>query len=458
MTHNYRVILHLSDIHFVKGMAGTTYDLDEELRDELERDAQTMFSKLSRVDAIIVTGDIAFSAKPTEYDFAENWLKQLADKFACPYERIWTIPGNHDVDWEVLKNNPTLKLMHDRLRSVNIRNLNKELTEFIRDDRLGDELLRPLHTYMAFAKKFDCHFEKTLFWEKEIKLHDNSILKVRGLTSPLVSNSDDGVGRMILGLWPAMFKRLKGVEYIILSHHPIDWFREQEEIEKRLVSRGRILLFGHKHDQKLHRVEDSVMLTAGAVHPYRGEAGWQPRYNWIVVSVRGKTADRHLTVEVHPRLWNDTSRRFEPDIYKEQDHRKYEFEIEPWDTTELAGKDEKQQFQTTKSDQEVILNIALEVVNAPPLGTTPEAKAMDDALTIADKFWRLPYHIRVKILREIDLIKETDKSLPEEERVIHAFRRAKEGNRLERLIQEVNKHYSQRSGVPNTEDHSVEGG
>jgi len=449
MTTPSTVILHLSDIHFAKPTRGAdVYDLDEDLRNELEIDALDVKAKsLGHVDVIIVTGDVVFSGQEPQYNLVGEWLKRLAEKLNCPADRVWIVPGNHDVDWAQV--DLSVSLAHQRLRSIEGRKLNEEFTACLLDPRVGETLFRPMRAYLDFAKRFHCDFsQEQPFWEKDLLLNDGSTLRVRGLTSIFVSDRGDVEGQMVLGSAPATLHRTPDVEYMVLSHHPIDWFRDREEIEDLLVSRGRILLFGHKHRQRIRRADDSVVLTAGAVHPYRAERRWQPRYNYVSVSVSGSPAERNLQVEVFPRVWGDESRRFEPEAFKGQFSRRYTFELPPRTLGVIpphTGVREPVATQAVSSDTAVIMSMALEAV----AGTAREKNVMDAALKLADRFWRLPYHLRARILRQLGLIEDGEKSLPEEEKVVLAFRRARERDQLEAVRAAVEE-YSGPTGEPNS--------
>lgn len=65
--------LHLSDIHFRREVSGGVYDPDNDLRNELERDAEReVRTKPHRIDGILVTGDIAFAGIKDEFDVASG--------------------------------------------------------------------------------------------------------------------------------------------------------------------------------------------------------------------------------------------------------------------------------------------------------------------------------------------------------------------------------------------------
>ena len=87
-------ILHLSDLHF-----GTTDNarswyaqLAEDLRYELN---------CSRLDALILSGDIASQSTPDQYAAAQLFISRLCQEFQLEPQQIVIVPGNHDLNWEL---------------------------------------------------------------------------------------------------------------------------------------------------------------------------------------------------------------------------------------------------------------------------------------------------------------------------------------------------------------------
>src|SRR4051794_33157633 len=112
ITQSHTTLLHLSDIHFRFGESGDIFDPDSDLRNELERDVVRLRgTRIEKVDGILVTGDIAFAGKKEEYERASAWLERLCDLLGCARDNVWVVPGNHDVDREVIKNSETLRTL-----------------------------------------------------------------------------------------------------------------------------------------------------------------------------------------------------------------------------------------------------------------------------------------------------------------------------------------------------------
>lgn len=111
--------VHLSDIHFHGNLRSEIFDLDTEVRVELERDLGRVKDQQGTMDAILVSGDIAFSGKKDQYDQARLWLEKICEIVGCPKSNVWTVPGNHDVDRDVIGASKHVRLLQDDLRSAN---------------------------------------------------------------------------------------------------------------------------------------------------------------------------------------------------------------------------------------------------------------------------------------------------------------------------------------------------
>jgi predicted MPP superfamily phosphohydrolase len=86
-----RRILHLSDLHFAtKDQATIWYSqLAADLRDQ----------QVDRLDALVVSGDLADRAEPVEYDAARLFLEKVMSGFSLSAHHVVLVPGNHDVSW-----------------------------------------------------------------------------------------------------------------------------------------------------------------------------------------------------------------------------------------------------------------------------------------------------------------------------------------------------------------------
>lgn len=434
------ILVHLSDIHFHKRHSGGIYDLDADLRNEIERDAEQMYGQLGPVNGLLITGDIAFAGHQEEYAIALQWLQRLCGKLGCPPESIWTTPGNHDVDRSVVDGSYLLSALHQRLRPADPQKVDAELRGVLEDPEAAPLLFRPIKNYLDFAAKFRCDIGPTaLYWEHDLILNDGSTLRLRGLNSTLVSGKldNDAENKLILGTLASTLKREDGVEYLTLCHHPPQWLRDQDVVETNLNARARIQLFGHKHVQKLDQINNTLRLTAGAVHPERAESGWQPRYNYLVVSVHNEGGGRKLDVTIYPRVWNDTFMRFITDYNGAgSDHRLFSLPLEPWAPQVLPV--------SVPAPHTVQGLPRSEPTTSDDKGTESSGRStMDPARTLTYRFLTLPYHERLAIAQKLHLLHDEDKSVQDEDAELFKrfFRRAREGNILGQLWDEVESHH-----------------
>lgn len=87
--------LHISDLHFVAD--GDAFSQRVATKALLE-DAQARVGGQEPVCFVLVTGDIAFSGQPAEYDVASAFLSDFASAVGVSPRRFFFVPGNHDID------------------------------------------------------------------------------------------------------------------------------------------------------------------------------------------------------------------------------------------------------------------------------------------------------------------------------------------------------------------------
>src|ERR1035437_3600794 len=278
--------IHLADIHFQVRKA--VYDLDRDLRNELERDAREMLKTLPVPVSILIGGDVAFKGVPEEYDTAWEWLSgRLCPMLGTPTENIRCVPGNHDVNRTTIEHSRSMRDCYKRLREIHVNQIHDELVDYLQEPRVFYE---KLVAYNRFAVKFDCDLSISRpYWESDYRLDDVTTLRVRGLNSTLISSQDDddGANKLVVGEYQGVLQREDNVEYMVLCHHPPQWLRDQDRIQDALDSRSRIQLYGHKHVQKLTPIGDKCLrMSAGAVHPDRREPDWKPRHKRVPISAQ----------------------------------------------------------------------------------------------------------------------------------------------------------------------------
>lgn len=86
--------LHISDIHMC---ARDAWSQDVVLKATCQHIAR-QHAEGNAADFILATGDLAFSGKGEEYALAALFFDALSAAASVPKERVFVIPGNHDID------------------------------------------------------------------------------------------------------------------------------------------------------------------------------------------------------------------------------------------------------------------------------------------------------------------------------------------------------------------------
>ncbi len=405
--------VHLSDIHFILGFSSESpFDIDKPVRDAILQDAKYLRAKLGPVSGVLLTGDIAYAGKAGEYITALDWLGQLTEILNCEKEYLWCVPGNHDVDRSVLKENTAISAVQDRLRASADREA--QLRKDLEVENTGRLLFSPLKAYSEeFATRLGClSHPGQPWWTDDLTLNDGSILRLRGLNSVLISGPDDNDKdkKLVLGAIQTDYGREAGVEYLTLCHHPMDWLLDKDRVEESLLAYSRIQLFGHKHVQKATKMEETLWLVAGAVHPERSKPDWLPRYNYLSIEVQGVGADRYMSADVYARVWSQTERQFtrEQGSYKEE-FKNYRLKLPEWSPAMIA---ERREVATGSEGAAQRVNESQQAMNL-------------NRKKLLFRFIGLPHHTKVAIMKRFELWQDEDQKLPDAEIFAACFERAK---------------------------------
>ena len=142
---------------------------------------------------------------------------------------------------------------------------------------------------------------------------------------------NENENRLVVGRHQMLPDKNDGVANLLICHHPLDWLHDRDALRDNLKARVRVALFGHKHVQRLERTDDTLIVASGAVHPDRNEGKWKPRYNFLGLSVATNGDQRHLAVEVWPRIWDDVTKVFKADFDNSgSERRSYQLPLPAW--------------------------------------------------------------------------------------------------------------------------------
>ncbi len=421
------VLLHLSDIHFRRWrLDGSSYDVDADVRNELERDAEALCARLGGASGIVVTGDIAYAADPREYAAALQWLAVLSKKVGCPREAVWTTPGNHDVDRKTTDGHVST-IVQDGLRKDP-----PSLDRLLADETGARTLFEPLKHYNEFAAAFQCDLGgRRLAWHKDLPLNDRSTLRLCGLNSTLTSSRlDDPQHRLlVIGDVSHLIPRQDGVAYVSLCHHTPDWLRDGDSTEDLLANRVHVQLFGHKHAHRVRRYSNMLRIVAGATHPDRTENDWLPRYNVVSIRVLGEAAARELEVTLFAREWAAGRLRFVADTSEcGEENSRWPIPLDRWTPPAPS---------------------AASSGGPQPSPASVEVPAMDAPRRLTYRFLTLPHHKRIAVAQSLGLIADDDGGQPDRELFARFLARASDRHQLGALWREVEHTHADPAPDPN---------
>jgi 3',5'-cyclic AMP phosphodiesterase CpdA len=237
--------LHLSDLHFRESR---NYDETIVLKALLSDVEECMDKDSLRPDFIAMTGDLAFSGKPAEYELARSFFDELLQITKLPRERLFVVPGNHDVNRGLVTNGAKAitNALIDR-GSVN------SLLATDADRQLVMARFKP---YAKFVNDyFGGHitFNNKQYFSVRSLLWPGPRIMLLGLNSAWVCVSDkDKTPGVLLGerqTRAALELAESGDLKIALLHHPLDWLREfdQNDSAAMLLDNCDFILHGHLH-------------------------------------------------------------------------------------------------------------------------------------------------------------------------------------------------------------------
>ncbi len=426
------LLFHLSDIHFRLGEVGTAMDPNHHLRNKLLIDAEQMCQRLGAAPTVVmISGDIAYAGEKREYDFALQWLEELCRKCNTTTASVFVIPGNHDVVRSVTSRR-VVKALHHEIKGTDNIYLDSTLRDMLTDTESARLLYESIETYNFFAQQFFCDIlppERTIV-RRDLTLNDGSILRLSGLNSSFVSSAEDKPGDLFVD--PASFQitRERGVEHVVLCHHPYSWLRQGDALRDHIHDEARIHLFGHEHTNRIELGRDFLSVAASAAHPDRVDRGWEPGYNIIQAEVLGTDDQRYLDVRVHVRIWQARPGQFVAKKDRTGDDVFHQnIKLDFWKSNAILETivENDVSVKSSISDMDTDQSIP-ELARSDPMNTLRE---------ISIRFFKLTLSQKSAIAGKLGLIEEDDINQPDFERFRRVFIRARERGLIEVLDSEI---------------------
>ncbi|MDM8515340.1 metallophosphoesterase [Desulfobacterales bacterium HSG16] len=318
--------LHISDLHFRK-----SHDFNETIvLKELVRDVKSCIEQDGVTpDFIAVTGDIAFSGASSEYDLARNFFDKLQEATGVPREKLFIVPGNHDVDRKLI--------------TGGAKAIGASLTD---RDKVNTFLVTPgdrhliMERFKGYSDFFNDYFggiqafdDENFFYVRAFDVGGRTIA-VSGINSSWLAGPDeDRASGLVIGerqVRAALDKvEQAGADLsIAIMHHPFDWLREfdQNDSATLLLDKWDFILSGHLHKTSTTQLTDpdtnAMTITGGACYEKRE---FPNTYNFVQLNpAAGKGT-------VHLRRYSDERVGFwvkDVMTYRNASDGKYEFSFQ----------------------------------------------------------------------------------------------------------------------------------
>jgi predicted MPP superfamily phosphohydrolase len=307
-------LVHVSDLHYrAEDNADSAIVLSA-----LKADIERFVSEHSfKADAAIFSGDLAFSGcAECEFDGAlTNALMPVASACGLNVDRVFVVPGNHDICRDTVRNYSALNEgLAAQLTSTESTNA---FLERLSDDGAQEILsVGRLEAFWKFEAKQLPHQQKCA------PLASTSTLDVGGKTIGLAllnsawratGESDDAdLGKLLIGERQVdrALDQIGSVDFrIAVIHHPFDWLApfDRQSVEPLILGRFDLACFGHMHqaDPKFVATTSGSCVISQAGSLYGGRR-WFNGYQFIEVDLLAG----HFVFSL--REYDDRHRRFGP--------------------------------------------------------------------------------------------------------------------------------------------------
>jgi predicted MPP superfamily phosphohydrolase len=264
--------LHLSDIHFKEGQ---NYDSEIVLKSLLKAIPKCVEEDNLHLDFAVLTGDLAFSGKTTEYALVRRFLDELLAATGLTKEQLFVVPGNHDVDRKLVTTGATAINL-----SLNGREAVNNVLASASDRRL---LMERLKGYSEFVNAYLPHLafdDENYFYVRMLDINGKRVALL-GLNSAwLAESNEDEARRLVIGE-RQMRALIEGAEKgdahlkIALLHHPLSLMREFEQNDSvsLLIDNCDFILHGHLHQLAVTNLtspdSNAMIITGGACYTTR---------------------------------------------------------------------------------------------------------------------------------------------------------------------------------------------
>ncbi len=266
-------LLHLSDFHF--GHPDGVIQARQRDRRQAFFDFLNEHCKSTGgPDFIFVTGDLAFSGEKEQYEkYVKGFFSELMCLTSVPPERVFVVPGNHDVDDSLISYSTYIAD-----KGLNSNKFNSWMFSVKDDDRQElENRIKRLDNYIQFIQSMNLMHNDDgnhPLWYKAIipVLNNSKKVGVVGLSTAILARSQHKREEKVMGGDEDRRCLLVGSERadklvreigdcdlrIVLFHHPFDWLKDDEidKIKMAVCSKCHLILRGHMHKGRYEFVKE----------------------------------------------------------------------------------------------------------------------------------------------------------------------------------------------------------
>lgn len=319
MGHRLR-ILHISDLHIRGDWEKEAWRRRRVLGDAWKRNLDDIL-KDGPVDLVAFTGDLAFSGRPVEYEEVGQFLDEVLSRLQCPRERLFVVPGNHDVDRSVAS------ASWEELRGLLRPGDAQEFSQWMASPKesaprgfraaMRDDVLSRQAAYRDWVVKGlgrpgllpSAGLHPRLGYRETLRLPGLPFaVHVIGLDSAWLAGDDNDSGRLwltedqVMRLATDEGRELSGIR-LALIHHPLDQLMDGAHARRLLAGHVDVLLRGHLHETEavLSEEPSSALRSLAAGCLYESDR-YPNSFQLIQLTVDGQ--GRSEACEVWFRTWS----------------------------------------------------------------------------------------------------------------------------------------------------------
>jgi predicted phosphodiesterase len=273
-------ILHISDLHI---RDNEDFDCRLVLDSLIER-VRSDINEGIKPEIVIVNGDIAFKGIATEYRLAKTFFDKLLSCLKLPKERLFIVPGNHDVN-------------RDKFRPGDIpayKNM-RELNDQLENKNHRKNLLKGMNDYFKFIRENYPHLKSKhgnlIPFVTHYRSECGKNIGIIGLNSAWMCRISPDKEKIAIGEYQVKMaidelEEKENIDIgIICFHHFLDWLWQKDRNRCRHYFNNSVLLAGHLHDAAggLIKDLDGTLYQFQAGGSYLGsESDWPQRYHYIM--------------------------------------------------------------------------------------------------------------------------------------------------------------------------------